>query len=823
MFRAAVILARLAVLSGLSLTLACGGCADGKKPGEDPECPAGETYNPINGECEIIGDAGSNNGSPDAGNNGVDPNNGEPDAGNNGVLPDADDPDFGPDADDRCAPGVDSDGDGLDNDCECALATSPLSADTDGDGLEDGAEDANGDCAFGVGETDPRQMDTDQDGADDAREIQEGTDPLNPDTDGDGIADGPELDTCLDPMAEDTDGDGLPDGVEDGNVDGMLGTCPNRTFDPQCAQGESDPCLADTDGDGTVDQDEAQYRACRPEDLLGLTDPQILTNMAADYQFVLETGVTADVVQGVDAHVFEDPANNYTGFVASLTPSGGETNPSRIADWVVGELQALYPTAVRRVAGRQITTHDNYKAAVGAVVDLPAGTALESARDAILGRLSGTTVTTTLTGAFPGDALEPTLFVYEILARSATQYVIAGALVTLPHYSDDAALSGIRVDDITGGTAIAGAMEGRADDCVSYAVTVKPKVDIIISIDGSGSMTDEQAALQNFAVDFTNLLTQSNLDWRAAVTRPDCADNSDLSADAQALFAGAQGCLNFPVVVPGFPGFGGKTGELVGGDFTADPMELERRLDPGTFSGGGEFTISALTAAADRATPRDDADPAKFRTDAAVILVAITDEEDSYFQDTLSWGNSQIQTLDATQSMELENETQPWIDFLLKPEIGATAFGIAWPPGEQCAPNGAAVAHAVAQISNETGGSTGSICQADITNTLTVIAEAAAGIASGLRLRGTPLAPTVSVVHGQAVSGNIVDMSRSRTDGFDYDSIVNRVSFTGPNPPQTNDRVVIPYRRWENSVFMCTTTADCPAEQKVKCVDGECR
>ena len=66
-------------------------------------------------------------------------------------------------------------------------------------------------------------------------------------------------------------------------------------------------------------------------------------------------------------------------------------------------------------------------------------------------------------------------------------------------------------------------------------------------------------------------------------------------------------------------------------------------------------------------------------------------------------------------------------------------------------------------------------------------------------------------------------MPRSRANGFDYDTIVNRIAFRGASPPETNDRVVIPYRRWEHSVFTCTSSADCPAEQKLKCVDGECR
>lgn len=809
---------------------ACGdACSDSTEEGGD-DCADGEVYNPVTGACEPRSD----NATPNS-----DPNNTNPDGGPTGDAAN-NDPDMGMGDDDtgnggmdmvagQCEAGVDTDGDGLDDDCECFdLRTSPTSADTDGDGLSDSDEDANGDCLFTPGETDPRLADTDGDGADDGVEVNGTTDPLLPDTDDDGISDGVEIATCLDPNSQDTDGDGLPDGVEDGNADGEIGNCPNRMFQYDCAQGESDPCAEDTDGDGTPDQDEAQYRDCRPEDTNNLSMPQFLTNMTADYQLALPTSLTTSGVTatGVEAHAFEDSANAFTGFIASFTPPNGETRPNRVSDHVAAAAQAAYGGAVRRSSGRQVTTHDGHKAIVGAIVDLPAGTALHTARDAILAELAGLTpadIDSGLATSLPGDG-QPTLFVYEVVARDATQYLITGAFVTLTDYSDDTGQSGIRVDDITGGTVVADATEPYTDDCVAYSITAKPKVDIIISIDGSGSMSEEQTALQNFAVDFTNLLEMSNLDWRAGVTRPDCGDNSGLSAETAALFSGA-GCIAppIPVPIPGFPGTSA-TGELVGSDFTDDATELESRLDPGVFSGGGEYTASALTAAADLALPRSDMDASKFREDAAVILIAISDEEDALFQDTLSFGNTDVNTLTSAQQTELENATAPWVQQLLRPELGATMFGVAWPTGEAC-PNGNsyAVGHAITQIVNETGGSMGSICQADYTNTLRVIAEATAGIASGLRLRGVPLAPTVEVKHGSAQTGNITDMSRSRTDGFDYDSIVNRVSFSGPNPPQTNDRVIIPYRRWENSVFTCSSNDECPAEQKLKCVDGECR
>ena len=132
-----------------------------------------------------------------------------------------------PDAPARFTLGVsgDSDGDGLSNEREAALATSPFAADTDGDGLDDGREAELG--------TDPTLADSDDDGLDDGVEAGGATDPLVADTDGDGIRDGPETDAGTDPATADTDGDALGDGDE--------------------ADAETDPTLADTDGDGLND------------------------------------------------------------------------------------------------------------------------------------------------------------------------------------------------------------------------------------------------------------------------------------------------------------------------------------------------------------------------------------------------------------------------------------------------------------------------------------------------------------------------------------------------------------------------------------------
>ncbi|MDG1333143.1 MAG: OmpA family protein [Crocinitomicaceae bacterium] len=152
----------------------------------------------------------------------------------------------------------DADGDGLTNDEESKLGTSPDMADSDGDGVNDG-EDACPTIAGddkGCPKVDNSGPDSDKDGLSDAMEAKIGTNPNNPDSDGDGLNDGEEFlgadspstsanasgksnpkDAC-DPFTSgkdcDPDGDGLTNAVE-----AKLGTDGNNP---------------DTDGDSVNDK-----------------------------------------------------------------------------------------------------------------------------------------------------------------------------------------------------------------------------------------------------------------------------------------------------------------------------------------------------------------------------------------------------------------------------------------------------------------------------------------------------------------------------------------------------------------------------------------
>lgn len=126
-------------------------------------------------------------------------------------------------------PTGDADGDGLPNDNEDDLGTSPLNEDTDQDGPDDFTETDGGSPTDtdGDGVIDALDIDSDNDGIGD--QIEAGAEPDNPsdsdddgianyrdtDSDGDGISDEEERLIGTDPTEPDSEGGGTSGGVED--------------------------------------------------------------------------------------------------------------------------------------------------------------------------------------------------------------------------------------------------------------------------------------------------------------------------------------------------------------------------------------------------------------------------------------------------------------------------------------------------------------------------------------------------------------------------------------------------------------------------------
>lgn len=840
------------LLVAIALMLSSGylvGCSDDDSgQASESKCGPDEVYNPIEGcvstRIDPRDDAGNADG---AATDGTSETDGDSDIF---VPPDVT---YDPDADnvvdvsrdDECSPDLDSDSDQLSNDCECDLGTDPGDSDTDGDGVADGEEDANQNCTYDLGvESNPREADTDHDGLDDGQERINGTDYLDPDSDADGVQDGPEVESgCMNPRTADTDSDGIPDGVEDGNGDGMIGVCTNRTYATECAQGESDPCSEDTDGDGTPDGGEVAYLACSPSETENLLAPQLVSSTAGNYQLALPPAVTVAPVTNLtsgNAHAFNDEPNHYAGFIGAWTTSSVGANALR--DEVFSKIQAMYPGSSLRNEGQRSTSHDRHSAVVQAVVEIHGVTDLGLARDEILAKLAGGTASHTLAGSFAeATTPNPLLFVYEVLRRDGSDYVLSGAVVRQSDFVDDSLNAGYLVSDITGGAAIAQAGEELVEQCVSYRVDTRPKVDFIWIIDASGSMSAEIAQVRQFADNFVGILQASDVDWRLGVTSGTCdaiADDPAVSQDAKAIFGGSGvsgGCPsavpNIPIPIPvSFTPFSnGKLCDLNGANFTRDAQKFKDCVADIAGDESLEYTMSMAMPTIDRALPRTANDPLKLRPDASVVIISVTDEFDQYIEGEMGWsdtgnggGSNDPTTQSNFDSAALDQATQPILDYLMRPNVNATLFGIHWIAGQACSSASEAAA-GIGRVVDATGGSSGSVCQSNLDGTLADIANAAVGLSAGIGLRGTPAPPTLETKIGQASSGQIIQATRSRADGWDYDSLRNRIIFAGPTPPQDQDRVVVPYLRWNDSANECQVDADCPAGMKFACIDNLCR
>ncbi len=813
-------------------------------------CPFGETRNPITGLCMRV-----DTGVRDLGGGGgvdMDLDMTQGDQGDVDMptdmgpgprpLPDMEQIIVDLGNDDLCKRGIDSDQDGLDNACECALGTESGNSDTDGDGLPDGFEDANQNCRTDGLETQPKVADTDSDGIDDGEELRNNLDPLNFDTDNDGINDGVEFGSCLDPTLADTDGDGIDDGIEDANKDGLIGICPDRMYAASCAQGEYDPCKADTDGDGEPDGEEVNFLGCRADFLASIPAPQLIRDQGSDFQLALDAQAQFAPVQGTSAYAFNHEQASYAGFVTPVNV--GVSTVEQMRDLVLTRVRQQYPGASFVSTGRRTQTHEGFDAMVSIKIDLGSSGQANQARDfALAGLLTQPSVSHGLGGSF-STSVGNVALVVGVVQQANNTFLIMGAAASDAVYQSRALDTGYLIDDVTSAGSVASYSEALEDACVAYRVDERPAADFLWILDGSGSMGEENEAVKNYADNFVQILSASNLDWRLGAVSSNCADianDAAVPADVKSLFGGSGATADCPappmLPIPGFSPYRYKNGMLCSDGnalFTRDPQKFKACVDEmGSPSGAAilsEHTITVAPAAIGRALPRSDSDPSKLRPNAATIIISVTDEFDDLIQSKMGWrdaggsGDAPNDPSGMINDMLLEQTVQPFVDYMQQPESAATAFGIFWVPGQAC--NSASEAAAgIERIVNKTGGTAGNICDGNLQTTLAAIAQASAGLASGLRVEGVPVATTLGVRIGDVSTQMIEIPGRSREQGWDYDAVTNAVSFFGVQPPQTSDRVVITYKRWENSVQGCNSNAECfqGGFQKKQCVDGVCR
>lgn len=641
-------------------------------------------------------------------------------------------------------------------------------------------------------------LDSDGDGISDLDEERLGTDPLRSDSDGDGLEDKFELDAGLDPLRVDTDGDGLRDDAE-----GAAGT---------------DPLDADTDDDGISDGDEVSLgsnpkdpASPSQEDLCGiqaactsaaLKDLAFPSNRSFDLQLAVERAFTvgefnlsntpAGVVRG---GLWLDDAGDEVGALALILPLpvAGAGDPAVQAQELFERIQAAAPAGLpveRTNSGRVIEAHDGwvdgtgatvkYRAAVGVELRLDGTSNVGAVRDALVAAIAGVPAAevTGLSGATYGAATGFRVS-YEALVRTVSNggyVVVVAAVAPLAAAVDTAHPAGIRLADLTNGTALAQARDAASSGCGRFAVDASPAADVIWLADISGSTDDERGPIAQNAGAIFDALDAGGVDFRMAVvphsnnrwTHPDRA-----------------GVLRAP-------------------GFTTDRAQFVAAINSVEGTDGREFGLTAVQDAIDGALPRANGDPAKLREDVKLVVIYVSDENAEEVEAAGGTGFP-APVCDALIDDKVKNASpdmacvgqivQPYIEHLAL--NGAAAFGILSPPPGGCA-TAQEPSYGYPTVIQALGGSFGEVCATDPGQTLQDVVTAVAGAASRFELPERPISATLKVVVTPPGPCAPREIARSRRDGFDYDPANNTIYFRGASRPAIGDKLTVSYRVWED-------------------------
>lgn len=731
------------------------------------DCGFGE-YCAANGECRPRQEADVDFPNPDGDED--DPIDPDGDEADGDQVPDGDD--VIPDGDDE--PAVDSDNDGIPDHIEDkndngiwdeGSETDLNNPDTDGDGIEDGVEDKNHDGIWQLNETDPLSPDTDfdklGDGQEDANhngEVDEGeTDPRDEDSDDDGVIDGNELSggytdgASSDPLNKDSDGDTLPDGLEDANGNG--------DYEPE--QGETDPTLADSDGDGTPDNEESVAMICQEEQVTDVTlydspDGDWTLALLPEFSYTL-LEMNPGAGQRLVAATFEDTANKMAGFILARDPSSA-TAAEQVG--VDNDLLIDLPTGgVLNHRGRVFISGDEFDGMLSHYTFETANRSVGELRNLLLSKLSGRGV-----GAIgnlpagPAESAGEFEILFETLVRPDNVIVIFTVMTKARYDNAFEPLAHIRASDLTDGSSLRRSQKTTDDNCDPFRGTEPSVVDFVWVVDDSGSMDPDQAAVAAAADTFATVMTGAGIDFRVGVTSTACRDDGTL------------GDHKFTRDMDGFR------------DDVQDPP-----------CGGSEYGLESGMGAINKAMNSTLPANERFRQDAAIIVIFLSDEEDQGYEDVQNVFGACWSFLQGVDPVCVQN----WLDGFKDLYLGAkaTAYAIVGDIPNGCgggSPDSGAGAgepgKAYIDVAYHTGGSFASICASDLTPTMDEILRSAAGSASVYELIYYPITSTIQVmIQGQ-------EIPRNPTNGFEYDSLANTVVFYGDSRPSEGDDVVISYR-----------------------------
>ena len=691
-----------------------------------------------------------------------------------------------------CPAGVDSDGDGVNDDAECAAGTDPNKADSDGDGISDGVELSYPKICVATDRT-----------------LQ--TRPAPSCTDNAGCKAG---ETCngLNPLSNDSDGDGVPDSQEDLGLDG--------TIDP--TKGETDPRLWDTDGDGGSDATSGA-KICRP-DGLGMVVQVKSGAIQAGHDPVFGTGTVLNGTNNRSAIILNDAAAYVAGAVMTA-PSRDTTvalDAVAVEKDVITAINTLTgATATEVLRGRPFTTHET-NLAITSTYQVASIKDAAQIRDAVVPVLTGGTPTfgTSVATSTAGFFIDVTT------VRRSTLDDIIVTVTPKDKYSDVTTSTAIRANDLLNATCVASYDKTLDFECQGIKADRAAQADFVWTVDVSGSMDKYQQAVGKTAKSFFARMIQANVDMRVGVFDAGNAApvlTTKVTAGFPNGFQFIQGsdatggltlCRQVTSTASGTNGFcpddGSKTNDMI------NPFPTTFKAVTGT-DGAKECPMATAVVLNElfKQNAGQSVADYKWRDGALKVMFMVTDEPGatgtvSSNNDANDWAKF-FGNPDTTVKTNLNPDNQqPWSPggtYGAQTPVNVAAyfksnqiltFGML--PGQDvrsCTvnpqvrdlPRCAVLANGGAAIDIEKA------TDSDIAAALDIIAYAVAGASSQYKLTRSPITHTIKVNVGG------VDVPRSRNQGFDYDQASRSIVFFGSMyRPKLGAQVYISYRVWKGSI-----------------------
>ena len=362
--------------------------------------------------------------------------------------------------------------------------------------------------------------------------------------------------------------------------------------------------------------------------------------------------------------------------------------------------------------------------------------------------------------------------------KSRWRLLVMGGVARKSAYADLKQPTGLLVNDLSNGTALATCGCKVSDGCATETIIQAiPKADIIWVSDESSSMDDNRQDIVNNATNFFNRALASGLDFRMGVTN--VCDPSDKFVSSVGKFCS--------VPSKNWAHLGGPDRFLLPKEKSAFSGCIKN--PPGGVK-GAEFGLVNAMAAVKRHLPRAANKPHRIRKDAKLVIIVATDEYPNSLNSILNFGILNPCKLQSYTQTELNKSLMPYYDFFSgekNPDTKAIVHIIGGVCANSC---GALVAHGYRDLAQKTGGLVGDVCQNALGPTLQVIIDHIVGTVSPLKLSHVPISATL------AVSQNGIAVQRSRSHGFQYREATNSLAFINVKYKK-GMKVVVGYKRWE--------------------------